>query len=346
MPAREERVLRVAAIAPNWLGDAVMCMPALRVLADAAATSVSILSGPYTARVFMHQPGLDDLWIDAATGRVTRIGARTRALRTLRADLAVVFPPSFSSALPAWLAGVPRRVGYQADARRVLLTDAPATPPRDVHLMRSYVELARTALGSAGVDAVAGEAPPRMHVTESERASLRAQLGPFARDGYAVVVPGAAFGPAKSWPEERYRALCTMLARDTHVVLAGSAGDRPVCERIARDLPGVHSLAGTTTLGELFALIEGARVLVANDSGAPHVSAALGVPTVVLFGSTWPAWTAPMGADVRVLQHKVHCNPCFRRTCPTQLECFNGIAVDEVLVAARGALSRTPVLTS
>jgi heptosyltransferase-2 len=148
---------------------------------------------------------------------------------------------------------------------------------------------------------------------------------------YLVVVPGAAFGPAKSWPEERYRALCAELACHTRVILSGSGGDRVVCERIAAAVPGVQSLAGETSLGEMFALVEGARALVANDSGAPHVAAALGVPCVVLFGSTSPAWTAPRGGDVRVLQHKVHCNPCFRRTCPTQLECFNGIAVGDVV---------------
>jgi heptosyltransferase-2 len=124
------------------------------------------------------------------------------------------------------------------------------------------------------------------------------------------------------------------------VVLAGSEGDRAVCDRVAGGAPGVHSLAGKTTLGELFALIEGARVLVANDSGAPHAAAALDLPCVVLFGSTSPAWTAPRGRDVRVLQHRVHCNPCFRRTCPTQLECFHGIEVEEVFAAVVEVLGR------
>jgi heptosyltransferase-2 len=179
-------------------------------------------------------------------------------------------------------------------------------------------------------------------VSEGERASVRRRLNTIAPDGYVVVVPGAAFGPAKSWPEERYRALCAELVRDTPVILTGSRGDRSVCERIAHGMAGVHSLAGETTLGEMFALVEGARALVANDSGAPHVAAALDVPCVVLFGSTSPAWTAPRGSDVRILQHKVHCNPCFRRTCPTQLECFNGIAVDEVSAAVTKILSAGP----
>ncbi|HET6350111.1 MAG TPA: glycosyltransferase family 9 protein, partial [Candidatus Krumholzibacteria bacterium] len=135
----------------------------------------------------------------------------------------------------------------------------------------------------------------------------------------------------------RYRALCEQLAADTAVVLTGSAGERALCERIARDVRGVRVTAGETSLGEFFALVEGARVLVANDSGAPHVAAALGVPTVVLFGSTSPAWTAPRGEHVHVLQHRVHCNPCYRRTCPTQLECFHGISVDEVAGAVRAA---------
>jgi heptosyltransferase-2 len=99
----------------------------------------------------------------------------------------------------------------------------------------------------------------------------------------------------------------------------------------------VHNAAGATSLGGFFALAAGARVVVANDSGSPHVAAALGVPTVVLFGSTSPQWTRPLGERVTVLRHPVHCAPCFRRDCPTELECFAGIPVAEVAAAARAA---------
>jgi heptosyltransferase-2 len=210
-------------------------------------------------------------------------------------------------------------------------------PSREIHLSDAYAELARAALRNLGVEAMAPSAP-RLVVTDDERASIQKRVGAAARDGYVVVVPGAAFGPAKSWPADRYRALCGMLARETHVVLAGSAGDRSVCDQIAGMVSGVQSLAGQTSLGELFALVQGSRALIANDSGAPHVAAALDVSCVVLFGSTSPTWTAPRGRDVRVLQHKVHCNPCYRRTCPTQLECFHGIAVEAVFDVVRDAL--------
>jgi heptosyltransferase-2 len=341
MRERERRAVRIAVIAPNWLGDAVMCLPALGALADAGAR-LSILCAPYTARVFMHQPGADDLWVDSPGGRGARVARRARALRRIGADVAAVFPPSFSSALPAALARTARRVGYRADARRVLLTHAPAMPPRDIHLTRAYHALALAALRAGGIEGAPGPKPARLHVAGTEREAVRARFGSILASGYVVVVPGAAFGPAKSWPEERYRALCGLLARDVQVVLAGSAADAQRCRRIARDLPGVHPAAGVTSLGELFALLEGARAVIANDSGAPHAAAALGVPVVVLFGSTAPAWTAPLGPRVRVLQHHVHCNPCFRRECPTQLECFHGIAVDEVLAAARELLAPPP----
>jgi lipopolysaccharide heptosyltransferase II len=337
---RETRATaRVTVVAPNWLGDAVMCLPALGMLAAASGVSLSILSSPYVARVFLGQPGVEELWVDPPGGRATRIAARVRAQRSLAPDVAVMFPPSFSSALPSWLARVPRRVGFRADGRGAMLSHGLALPSRDVHLVDSYLGLARAALRAAGIEG-GNDATARLVVTGEERASVRRRIGTLADEDYVVVVPGAAFGPAKSWPAERYRALCAELLRHTRVILSGSGADRGVCEGIAQSVPGVVSLAGETSLGEMFALVEGARALVANDSGAPHVAAALGVDCIALFGSTSPAWTAPRGGNVRILQHKVHCNPCFRRTCPTQLECFNGIAVDDVHSAVLEALSR------
>lgn len=330
---------RVTAVAPNWLGDAVMCLPAMSMLAGTPAVSLSVLTSPYVARVFLHQPGIDEIHVDPAGGRTRRIASRVRSLRSISPLIAAMFPPSFSSALPAWLAGVPQRIGFHADGRAALLTGALPLPSRDVHLVDSYQELAQAALGELGIDR-SPPSPVRLHVAPGERDSMRRRIAAITDGGYVVVVPGAAFGPAKTWPEDRYRALCQTLVRDTTVILTGSKGDRDVCERIARDVRGVHSLAGETSLGEMFALVEGALALLANDSGAPHVAAALDVPCVVLFGSTSPAWTAPRGEKIRVLQHKVHCNPCFRRTCPTELECFNGIAVEDVASAVLGILTR------
>jgi heptosyltransferase-2 len=328
---------RVVVVAPNWLGDAVMSLRAVESLARVDNLRTAVMASAYVARVYAGVDAVDELWVDGDGGRGARIARRARALRAYGADCAVILPPSFSSALAPWLARVPRRVGFRSDARSPLLTHALAPPPRTVHLSDSYARLAQAACGAGGSEVETSA--PRLRVYARERDAVADKL---ARAGvrageYVLVVPGAAFGPAKSWPWERYRALCADLVRAHPVVLAGSAADRALCERIAAGLPGVVNLAGATTLGEFFALAEGARVLVANDSGAPHVAAALGVPVVVLFGSTSPAWTAPRGERVDVLQHWVHCNPCFRRTCPTQLECFNGIEAADVAARVRTA---------
>lgn len=336
---------RLVMVAPNWLGDAVMSLAAIDRVASDPNWDLAVVASPYTARVYWGVAGVTEVQADARAGRSARVLARTRALRAYGADAVVVLPPSFSSAVPAWLARVGKRVAFATDGRRALLSDAVALPPRTVHLTQSYAELMNRALGVVadvhGRNAAVGA---RLRVTDDDRAGadrLLARHG-IARGSYALVVPGAAYGPAKSWPWERYRHVCAALARDTAVVLGGSAADRAVCERIREELPNVINIAGETSLGEFFAVVEGARVALANDSGAPHVAASLGVATVVLFGSTSPEWTAPLGENVQVVQHKVHCNPCFRRTCPTQLECFNGIEPGDVLARVRHAWGTKP----
>ena len=329
----KSRPPKVVAVAPNWLGDAVMCLPAVALLARGGATT-AVACAPYVARVFWGVDGVDEIWIDAVSGRLRRIAARARALHALGADAVALFPLSFASAVPGFIAGVRHRVGFATDARRAMLSESLGVPSRDVHLGTSYARVAQRALAALGlpVDAADDLPLPVLRVSDDERAAAARMLGAAGVAGrnYLVVVPGAAFGPAKAWPRERYRALCRLLVRDAPVVVCGGAGDQDACAGIADGVDGVVNLAGRTSLGELFAVVESARALVANDSGAPHVAAALGVPAVVLFGSTSPAWTAPLGRTVEVLQHKVHCNPCYRRDCPTQLECFNGIEVDAV----------------
>jgi heptosyltransferase-2 len=147
------------------------------------------------------------------------------------------------------------------------------------------------------------------------------------------------YGPTKYWPSAKYRKLVRKLCAEVPVVLAGGGGEVDLCDEIAGDVPGVFNLAGATSLGELFALLEGARVVVANDSGAPHAAASLGTPVVVIFGSTSPVWTRPLGEQVRVVREPVHCSPCFLQECPTRLECYEGIEVEHVYAEALGAMN-------
>jgi len=337
---------KLVVIAPNWLGDAVMSLPAVSAAGAVDGVVCAVLASPYTARVYAGAEGVDEVVVDEGRGaRIGRIRWRSRALRAVGADAAAILPPSFSSALAPFFARVPARVGYATDGRSVLLTEAPVPPRRgSEHLSSSYHRLVQRAMArvSARGAAPAGEsARPRLCVFEPDRREAQAVLGRFELSGraFAAVAPGATYGPAKSWPWERYREAAAEIARDVPVVLVGGPAEKAGCARIAEGLPAVHNAAGSTSLGGFFALLSGAAVLLSNDSGPPHAAAALGVPVVVLFGSTSPDWTQPLGDGVTVLRNPVHCSPCFRRTCPTQLECFAGISTREAVEAVRSSLA-------
>jgi heptosyltransferase-2 len=333
----------ILVVAPNWLGDAVMSLPLVGSLSAVRGVRVHVLAPDYTARVFWGLPGVDDLVVLGRRGALRGLLRRRAVLAGIELDAAIILPVSFSSALTVLLSGVAKRIGYRSDARGALLTDSLSTVGvRDEHCSENYLRLGRLAMEQLGVEGAGEFTAPQIRVFDSERSAVVRLLGSRGIQGpdYAVVVPGAVYGSTKAWPREKYRQLVSKLAADMPVILAGSAGERALCETIAEGVHGAWNAAGETTLGELFALLEESRVVVANDSGAPHVAASLGVPTVVIFGSTSPRWTVPLGVDVHVVQEPVHCAPCFLRKCPTQLECYAGIMPERVHEAALAAMRK------
>jgi heptosyltransferase-2 len=332
--------------APTWLGDAVMSLPLLGFLGAATGVRVTVLARSYAARVYWGLDNVAELIVPPGGGRIRRILGLRGMLRRTGADGAVILAPSFSGALGVFVAGTPVRVGFRSEGRGPLLTHSLAGGGlRDEHLYQNYMRLGRLLLNALRLPAPDGFDTPTVKVFENERERLAGVLDNAGlRFGeYVVAVPGATFGPTKSWPLEKYQRLIDMITTEIPVVLGGSRAERAMCEEIAKDIPRAHNLAGETGLGEFMALLEGARLVVANDSGAPHVAASLGVPVVVIFGSTSPTWTAPLGQGsvVEVVRVPVECAPCFLKTCPTQLECYAGISEEMVLEAIRSALKKT-----
>lgn len=327
----------IVVIAPNWLGDAVMSLPLVGMIGACEGAGLSVLAPKETARVYWDLPGVDQLVVLPKRDATRGIRSRASFLRRTRPDAAVLLPPSFSAAAGPWLARVPVRVGFRSDGRGALLTEAVAgNSTRDVHLSTHYKLLGKTALDRMGVSVPAEGQPPAVSVSEADHQELN-RLFETAAAGrpYVVVVPGATYGPAKSWPWKRYRQVAHALSTDVTVALAGTQDERDLCNRIAEGCDGVRNLAGETSLGAFLSLLSRASMVLANDSGSPHLAASMGTAVVVLFGSTSPDWTAPLGRSVDVVRHPVHCAPCFQKNCPTQLECFEGITVEDVLRRAR-----------
>jgi heptosyltransferase-2 len=324
---------RVILVAPNWLGDAVMSLPLVGMLARVRGLLVTVIAGGYVGRVYAGIPEVPDLCLIPRSRRLSYMLSCARTVRALTPEAALILPPSFSSALAVFMSLVPLRVGYRSDGRSLLLSSAldPGDPLRE-HLSRSYLRLGKELLSrlSFPVPSEFSVPAPETFPDEVEAAGRLLESVGAPREGNIVVAPGAAYGGAKSWPLDRFRELCRIVSRDRPVVLVGGGRDIGACRRIASGIEGVFDLSGRTTLGELFAVLGASSLVVANDSGVGHAAASLGVPVIVVFGSTSPAWTAPLGDDVSVIHKPVSCSPCFLRKCPRNLECFTSISPEEV----------------
>lgn len=290
--------MKVALRAPNWLGDAVMALPAIRAVA-AAGDEPIILALPSVAAVFAEWPVIP-----------VRRGLDVAPLRASAAPRIILFTNSVPTALAARLAGIPERIGYRRLFGERLLTRS-LPRPKGLHQIDEYNRLVETA-GYGPVDA-----PPRL-----------APPGPSSIAGdYVVLAPGARYGSAKRWPG--FAALARALAEGGgRVVLLGARGEA------GPDLPRsdrVVDLSGKTSLREALAITAGARAVVANDSGLAHAARAYGRPTVVIFGPTDPRRTAARGAAVVTVE--ASCAPCHLRVCPVDHRCLTAITVERIIEA-------------
>lgn len=285
---------------PNWLGDAVMALPAVG----------SMLSADPGATLWIHPriSGLTEVFFPGAHRLLT--DAR---LPGGRFTSAVLFTGSFRSALHAFLSGIPARIGWPGDMRSFLLTEkVPVVPGRARHHSLDFIDVA-VAAGASPEDALM----PYSHISPEG-------------EPHIALFTGARFGKAKEW--HGFTELATMLTTSTDLPVRfyGPETERESIESMTASIPGAVSSAGLT-LPILAARMRQARLAVGNDSGGVHLAAALGIPTVTIFGSTSPTWTAPLGARTRTVYAGFSCSPCFRRVCDRgETPCLGSITPEEV----------------
>ena len=346
--------MRIALRAPNWLGDAVMALPAIAALRRAFAEDDVTVVGPASALAIFQEEH------DALPASVMPIagGAGRQAAASLRAggfDRIVLFTNSFGSAWVARRAGIRERWGYGGRGRGVLLTRAVKRPSKEErgHHADFYRVLARRlAEGDGSADVL--NAPPRLVARQTTRtlaADTLRRAGIDPAQPLAVFAPGAAYGHAKRWLPERVAEVAARMVRERGMaaVLTGAAGDRDTGRAIESWLRAqAPAEAGRVTnligapggVRSLIGLLAHARVVISNDSGAAHVAAALGVPTVTIFGPTDERATAPAGplGPGVALKHDVFCRPCMLRDCPIDHRCMKRITADTVYASAEALL--------
>jgi len=318
---------RLLIVAPNWLGDAVMALPAIADVRRASpGWKISVSGPPAVASLFRLGPYVDEVIEKNA-------GVGDRAF-----DTVLLLPNSFRSALDAARARIRERWGYRADGRAWLLTRAVRRPTTLTHQIDYYRGLVE-ALGFPN-----GDAEPRIDVPIETRSAGADALREAGWDGTTPLVclaPGAAFGAAKRWPPEYFADLIRGFAEDgIRSVVVGSAADQSTAREIDRalgdDRAAAIDLVGRTDVATLAGALTHVRALVANDSGALHLAAAIGVPVTGVFGPTDERLTAPRSKAPRaVLTNQVWCRPCMLRECPLDHGCLRGITVEDVAAATR-----------
>jgi heptosyltransferase-2 len=331
--------------APNWVGDAIMSLPAVRaVRASYPGASLSILARQWVAGIYARESCVDEVIpYDAAPGW-RDLGAKRRIAAMLRArrfDTAILLQNAFEAAALVRAAGISRRVGYERDGRGWLLTDrvpVPALGEIPAHERYYYLELLRRSgiircLPACDAIRLEGAAQAR----ERGLAKFR-QMG--VTGPVVSVSPGAAFGTAKRWLPERFAETALRVARANAAVVAifGSSSEAALCEAIADQIRAgggtAIALAGKTTLPEFIDLAAASSLYLTNDSGAMHIASALEVPTVAIFGSTNHETTGPSGPHALVIRQPVECSPCLLRECPIDHRCMQRVTVDRVAGAA------------
>ena len=333
----------------NWIGDAVMTIPASRKLRTLFPDAKITLQTRAWAEEIFRQTDLFDEIIAPVT-----LYDQIRALRPRKFDLAVVFPNSFSSALSTRLGGAKRRFGYNAERRSLLLTNPVNTPvwKNTRHEVYYYLELVDAVEQEFfGRVTIPNDLEPRISISHEQRSKARQALsdaGIDPGDRVVALAAGSTNSEAKRWHPESFARLNDLLQSEmgARVVLVGAKAEADISRRVssvAKHPP--IDLTGTTDLTGAAALLSEVDLLISNDMGLAHLAPAVGTNTVVIFGPTNQLTTRPFSDKATIISANVECSPCMLRTCPIDHRCMTRISVEEVFQRAKQKLRSESVLS-
>ena len=336
---------KVLVRATNWLGDAVMSLPAIRAIREIFPHAhLAVLGRSWLADLYAREKSIDSVIPYPALNGLSPRRDFAAQLRTLRFDCAILLQNAFDAALITWMAGIPERIGYAREGRGIFLTrPVPVPEPGDIprHERFYYLELLRRA---GMMERFPAAAAIRLDGIEDSRVCGAAHLAAMGTEGPVIgISPGAAYGNAKRWLPERFAESAAQLPEENSFLIFGSAAERELCQTVAADLDRagrrVRNLAGETSLREFLDLVAACRLVLTNDSGAMHVASALGVPTVTIFGATDDTTTGPTGPLARIVREHAECAPCLLRECPIDHRCMTRVTSARVALVARDLLT-------
>lgn len=324
----------------NWVGDAVISTPALAHIRRAhPAAVITLMVRPWVAPVFEHNPDINDLWAHDDAESTSAFFKAVQMVRSGRFDVGFAFPNSFRSALLLFLGNVKWRIGYNVGGRAPLLNGRIELDPArlKLHQVFHYLGLTEDLCGPVGKTTRLVLNPGEI---EQEEIKLLLKRRGLDRGRPLIgIAPGSINSVAKRWPAERFAELADRLVgeQNAEIVLLGGTPEKTVLDRVASLCKAkVHNLVGEVSLSQSIALIQRLSALISNDSGAMHIGAALGVPTLAIFGPTEFDATYPFSKRAKILRKEgIDCAPCMLRECPIDHRCMTAIGVDDVIAALK-----------
>jgi heptosyltransferase-2 len=336
--------MKALIVAPSWIGDTIMAQPLFaRLHAKHPGLQLDALAPRWVAPVLERMAEISTV-IDSPFGHgQLSLKPRWKLARKLAARnyyAVYVLPNSLKSALVPFMASIPQRIGFTGESRYGLINvrhtlDKTALPM----MVERFAQLAEP----PGAELPKPVFYPKITSTVALQNQTLAELGLSRPARVIAFCPGAEYGPAKRWPAAHFATLARKLAEQGCAIwLFGSPKDHAVAEEISQLAPGLcRNLCGATSLAQAIDLLAMAELVVCNDSGLMHVTAALDRPLVTLYGSSSPGFTPPLSDQADILSLKLDCSPCFKRECPLgHLDCLNKLTPEYVLAASLKRIAR------
>lgn len=323
---------------PNWIGDAIMCTPAIKELKDIMPdSSLTVLGREWVLSVFEANNSVDELMPIKDKKHFTALIQEGQNLKKFNFDIAFAFTNSISSVIPFFFANIPVRVGYSTDFRGFMLTHSYNVPKnkKKIHEIHYYLNLVANYFNVSENNRDNNSLilnPSVKGISEAD--NLLKKLSVTAENFIIVINPFASYGGAKKWHGERFAKLSQKLLEaipNSILLIVGAKKDFYEGQHIA-ELIGekVHNLTGQTTLSGSIAIINRSNLFITNDSGPMHIGAALNRPMIAIFGSTNPITTGPLSQNATVIKEQAPCSPCLLRECPKDFLCMDLISVERV----------------
>jgi heptosyltransferase-2 len=312
--------VRILIVSPNWIGDAVMAQPLIRLLHEQYPDRlIDVLAPSWVAPVWEAMSEVDSVIRESFRHGKAQLKERWKCAKALKGKYAeaYVLPNSLKSALIPWLAGIPKRIGYLGEKRYGLLNAIhrdSRTQPRA--MVAFYASLAKAPTKQA---ISLSELPKPALKVAADAQALFERLGIPAGSRLIAFAPGAEFGSAKRWPASYFAQLAKVIYQalpETRILLLGSGKDKPVCEEITKADPRVQNLAGLTSLTDAIHLIAISDAVVSNDSGLLHIASAFNRPVIAIYGPTHPGHAPPFSDRSKSIWLNLDCAPCAQRECP------------------------------